>query len=268
MGPMTDAGAYSDDLNLAVHMTDVVDEITLSGFRSSGLKVEHKEDTTPVTEIDRAAEQAIRDLLARNRPNDAVHGEEFGATGSGPRRWVIDPVDGTKNYIRGIPVWGTLIALLDEGVPVLGVVSAPALGQRWFAARGEGAWKGNSIRAASRIHVSEIDSLDQATLSYSSLSGWEQRGMLDQFLEFQRGLWRTRAFGDFWSYMMVAEGVVEIASEPELALWDMAALVTIVEEAGGTFTSLTGEAGAFGADAVATNGLLHDEVSRALAPPR
>lgn len=257
-------GPYAEDLVLALHIADAVDAVTMAEFGSPSLRVETKADETPVTEVDRAAEQAIRTLLDRHRPADAVFGEEFGSKGGGPREWVIDPVDGTKNYVRGIPVWGSLIALLDNGHPVMGVVTAPALGMRWFAAKGDGAWKGASQREARRLAVSSISRLSDATLSYASLTGWEAKGMLEPFLDFQRGLWRTRAFGDFWSYMMVAEGVVEIACEPELQLYDMAALVPIVEEAGGRFTNLTGEPGPFGGNALATNGLLHDEVLAAL----
>lgn len=266
---MTATGALAEDLELALHIADAADAVTLAGFGDASLHVETKADLTPVTEVDRAAEDRIRTLLDRHVPDDAVYGEEFGSKGGGPRQWVIDPVDGTKNYLRGIPVWGTLIALLDGGDPVLGVVSAPALGLRWFATRGAGAWKGQGPRSAKRLAVSGIDRLDDATLSYSSLEGWEQAGRLDQFLDLHRRLWRTRAFGDFWSYMLVAEGVTEIAMEPSLALYDMAALVPIVEEAGGRFTSLGGARGPFGGNALATNGKVHDEVLRLIDfPPR
>jgi histidinol-phosphatase len=264
---MPKTGPYSEDLVLALHLADEVDEVTLSGFGNASLRVETKDDMTPVTEVDRAAEEKIRTLLDRHCPADAVYGEEFGSKGGGPRQWVIDPVDGTKNYVRGIPVWGTLISLLDEGDPVMGVVTAPALGLRWFASRGDGAWKGPRVRDSIPIHVSGVDRLADATLSYSSLGGWEDDGLLDTFLDLHRKVWRTRAFGDFWSYMLVAEGVVEMAAEPSLALYDMAALVPIVEEAGGRFTSLTGVRGPFGGNALATNGLLHDEVVRLLDVP-
>ncbi|MCJ7826675.1 MAG: histidinol-phosphatase [Demequinaceae bacterium] len=257
-------GPYADDLALALSLADEVDTLTLAGFGDASLKVETKEDLTPVTEIDRAAEERIRTLLEKSLPDDSIYGEEFGTKGGGPRQWVIDPVDGTKNFIRGIPVWGTLIALLVEGDPVMGVASAPALGARWFASRGDGAWKGRGPKDARRLKVSAIDSLSEATLSYSSLTGWEEAGLLDRFLDLQRMMWRTRAFGDFWSYMLVAEGVVEVATEPSLALYDMAALVPIVEEAGGRFTSLSGVRGPFGEDALASNGLVHDEVVRLL----
>ncbi|MBN2176688.1 MAG: histidinol-phosphatase [Demequinaceae bacterium] len=257
-------GPYADDLSLALSLADEVDALTLAGFGNASIRVETKPDLTPVTEIDRTAEDLIRTLLEKTLPDDSVYGEEFGTKGGGPRQWVIDPVDGTKNFIRGIPVWATLIALLVEGDPVMGVVSAPALGERWFASRGDGAWKGRNRKNAKRLRVSGIESLSEATLSYSDLTGWEAAGSLNRFLDLQRKMWRTRAFGDFWSYMLVAEGVVEAATEPSLELYDMAALVPIVEEAGGRFTSLAGVRGPFGVDALATNGVLHDDVLRLL----
>lgn len=257
---MTTSGPYADDLALALRLADAADIVTLEGFGNPSLTVDAKSDSTPVTEIDRAAEKTIRETVEHDLPDDAIIGEEYGTTGGGPRQWVIDPIDGTKNYIRGIPVWASLIALLIEGDPVVGVVSAPALRMRWFASREGGAWKGQDPRGASRIRVSTVDSLKDASLSYSSLHGWERSGLLDRFLDLQRLMGRTRAFGDFFSYMLVAEGAVEVATEPSLALYDMAALVPIVVEAGGRFTSLAGDQGPSGGNALATNGLLHDEV--------
>ena len=255
---------YDDDLRLAHVIADQVDSQTMERFRSIDLQVEAKPDQTPVTDADRTAEEIVRAQLGRTRPRDAVIGEEFPDTGHGPRQWVIDPIDGTKNFVRGVPVWATLIALIDGGEPVLGVVSAPALGRRWWAAVGSGAWTGKSLSAATRLAVSGVDRLADASLSYSSLSGWEDTGRFDAFLELTHSVWRTRAYGDFWSHMLVAEGAVDVSCEPELALHDMAALVPIVTEAGGRFTSLRGEPGPFGDSAVASNGLLHDEVLRIL----
>jgi len=255
---MQPTGPYADDLKLAMRIADAVDKYTLESFKGENLTVDLKADETPVTAVDREAERMVRHVLDAERRTDAVYGEEYGSKGGSARQWIIDPVDGTKNYIRNIPVWATLIALVDDRSPVVGVVSAPALGARWFAARGDGAWLGPSFKRAERISVSGRTSLSDAVLSYSSLSGWEQRGMLPDFLELTRRVWRTRAFGDFLSYMMVAEGMVDVATEPELALYDMAALVPIVEEAGGTFTSLTGAQGPWGVDAIATNGHLHE----------
>lgn len=257
---------YNDDLRLAHVLADAVDSLTMSRFKALDLAVETKPDLTPVTDADKAAEESIRSQLARVRPRDAVLGEEFGSTGHGTRRWIIDPIDGTKNFVRGVPVWATLIALLDEGRPVVGLVSAPALGKRWWAATGTGAYMGKSLATATRLRVSDVSALSDASLSYSSLSGWKERGNRDDFIKLTDDVWRTRAYGDFWSYCMVAEGSVDIACEPELNLYDMAALVPIVVEAGGRFTSLNGEDGPFGGNALATNSILHSEVLHRLNP--
>ncbi|MFV0252326.1 MAG: histidinol-phosphatase [Beutenbergiaceae bacterium] len=255
---------YHDDLMLAHVIADQVDSQTMVRFKAQDLVVESKPDTTPVTDADRSAEQIVRAQLARTRPRDSVLGEEFGSSGSAARQWVIDPIDGTKNFVRGVPVWATLIALIDDGEAVLGLVSAPALGRRWWAGIGAGAWTGRSLSAASRIQVSGVHRIEDASLSYSDLDEWAAAGLRDEFLQLQQRCWRTRGFGDFWSYMLLAEGAVDIACEPELALYDMAALVPIVTEAGGRFTSLTGVDGPFGPDALATNSLLHEEVLAAL----
>ena len=258
--------AYDDDLRLAHVIADQVDAVTMSRFRAQDLLVETKPDHTPVSDADRLAEEIVRAQLGRTRPRDAVVGEEFPTTGHGPRRWIIDPIDGTKNFVRGVPVWATLIGLIDNGEVVLGLVSAPALGRRWWAAVGSGAWSGRSLSAATRLHVSQVGDLADASLSYSNLSGWEEQGRLEGFLDLTRTVWRTRAYGDFWSYVLVAEGAVDVACEPELALHDMAAIVPIVTEAGGTFTSVRGVPGPFGGSALATNGLLHDQVRAFLDP--
>lgn len=256
--------SYDDDLRLAHVIADQVDAHTMSRFRALDLHVETKPDNTPVSDADREAEEMIRAQLKRARTRDAVVGEEYGESGRGTRRWIIDPIDGTKNFVRGVPVWATLIALADGEDVVVGLVSAPALGRRWWAAQGSGAWTGKGLHAATRMSVSGVRRLADASLSYASLGGWEKRGRLDAFLDLTRMCYRTRGYGDFWSYMLVAEGAVDIAPEPELELYDMAALVPIVHEAGGRFTSLEGEPGPWGRNAVATNGLLHDEVLRRL----
>ncbi|EMY34002.1 histidinol-phosphate phosphatase [Arthrobacter crystallopoietes BAB-32] len=261
-----DLQTYNDDLRLAHVMADSVDAQTMARFKALDLQVETKPDLTPVTDADKAAEEAIRGQLSRARPRDAVLGEEFGSSGHGSRRWIIDPIDGTKNFVRGVPVWATLIALVDEDRPVVGLVSAPALGKRWWAAAGTGAYTGRALSSATRLQVSNVSRLDDASLSYSSLSGWKERGNLTEFLGLTESVWRTRAYGDFWSYCLVAEGAVDIACEPELNLYDMAALVPIVTEAGGRFSSLEGEDGPFGGNALATNGVLHDEVLHQLNP--
>ncbi len=260
--------SYDDDLRLAHVLADAVERVTMSRFRAADLVVESKPDLTPVTDADRTAEELVRAQLRRTRPRDAVEGEEFDTTGHGPRRWVIDPIDGTKNFVRGVPVWATLIGLVDNGRPVLGLVSAPALQRRWWAAVGSGAWTGRSITSARRISVSKVADLADASLSYSSLSGWRDLDRLDDFVDLMDECWRTRAYGDFWSYMLVAEGAVDIATEPELAVHDMAALVAIVEEAGGRFTGLDGRDGCWSGNALATNGLLHETVLERLGTTR
>lgn len=258
--------AYDDDLRFAHVLADQADALTSSRFRASDLRVTTKPDLTPVTDADQAVEDLLRTSLGRARPRDAVLGEESGATGHGPRRWVIDPIDGTKNYVRGVPVWATLIALMDGDVPVLGVVSAPALGRRWWAAVGTGAWTGRSLSAATPCRVSTVDQLDDASLSYSSLSGWEELGRLPGFLGLSRQVGRTRAYGDFWSHMLVAEGAVDLACEPEVSLWDLAAIAIVVTEAGGRFSDLAGRPGPDGGSAVSSNGLLHEPALALLAP--
>lgn len=251
---------YDDDLRLAHVLADAVERITLARFRAADLRVETKPDLTLVSDADRDAEELIRGQLARTRPRDAVIGEELPPTGSSRREWVIDPIDGTHSFIRGVPVWGTLIGLIDDGEPVIGLVAAPALGRRWWAASGSGAWAGRSLTSAKRITVSGVSRLADASLSLSSMGSWEKVGRQEAVLDLARSCWRERGYGDFWSYMLLAEGAVDIAAEPELSLHDMVALVPIVTEAGGRFTSLAGADGPFGGNAVATNGLLHDEV--------
>jgi histidinol-phosphatase len=249
---------YTDDLRLAHVLADDADSITESRFRSLDLHVMSKPDLTPVTDADEAVEESIRRTLSRVRSRDAITGEERGSTGHSQRRWIIDPIDGTKNYVRGVPVWATLIALAVNEEVVLGVVSAPLLQRRWWAAVGAGAWTGRSLLKATRCQVSDVRRLEDASLSYASLSGWEERGRLDDFTSLMRRCWRTRAYGDFWSYMLLAEGAVDLAAEPELQVYDMAALDIIVREAGGRFTSLDGTDGPFGGNALASNGHLHD----------
>ena len=206
-------------------------------------------------------EKALREKIESARPSDAILGEEFGgeAVHEG-RQWVIDPIDGTKNFVRGVPVWATLISLLVDGRPVVGVVSAPALGRRWYAAEGAGAWRTFNSGSPSRMNVSGVADLSDASVSFSSLSGWAERGIRDNFIALTDATWRLRGYGDFYSYCLVAEGAVDVGAEPEVSLWDLAALDVLVREAGGVFTSVEGEAGPHGGSAVATNGLLHDAV--------
>jgi histidinol-phosphatase len=250
---------YQSELALALELADIADHITLPLFRSTGLRVERKPDATPVTEADRGAEDALRRHLASARPQHAVVGEEYGSTGTAPWRWIIDPVDGTKNFVRGIPVWATLIALQHEDHGVVGVASAPALGRRWWAVSGGGAFADGRP-----IHVSPITRLEDAMLSYDTVPGFAARGLEERFLALLHRCARSRGFGDFWSHALVAEGAVDITVEPEVNLWDLAALQVIVEEAGGQLTDLSGQARADGGSVVTSNGLLHDAVLQAL----
>ncbi len=256
--PITGSTDYTDDLRLAHVLADDADSTTQSRFKALDLHVMSKPDLTPVTDADSAVEDGIRRTLSRVRSRDAVIGEEQGTTGHSQRRWIVDPIDGTKNFVRGVPVWATLIALAVDDEIVLGVVSAPQLQRRWWASVGNGAWTGRSLLKATKCEVSDVRRLEDASLSYSNLSGWDERDRLDDFVSLTRRCWRTRAYGDFWSYMLLAEGAVDIAAEPELALYDMAALDVIVREAGGRFTSLDGTDGPWGGNALATNGHLHD----------
>ena len=249
---------FTDDLRLAHVLADDADSLTTARFKALDLHVMSKPDLTPVTDADQAVEEAIRRTLSRVRSRDAITGEEQGTTGNSQRRWIIDPIDGTKNFVRGVPVWATLISLVVDDEVVVGVVSAPQLQCRWWASTGGGAWTGKSLLKATRMQVSDVRRLEDASFSYSSLSGWEDRDRLEDVLSLMRRCWRTRAYGDFWSYMLVAEGAVDIAAEPELEVYDMAALDVIVREAGGSFTSLDGSAGPWGGNAVASNGHLHD----------
>lgn len=255
---------YTDDVRLAHLMADNADSITMDRFKSQDLQVSAKPDLSHVTDADVAVEEVLRKTLSRARPRDAVHGEEFDDTGYGPRRWVIDPIDGTSNFVRGVPVWATLIGLMVGNEVVAGVVSAPALGRRWWASKGNGAYAGKSLAQAKPIQVSQVAAIADASLSYSSLHGWVSAGWGQHFVDLMRSVWRSRAYGDFWSYMLVAEGAVDVACEPELALHDMAACDIVVSEAGGRFTSVGGDPGPHGPGAVATNGLLHDVVVRQL----
>ena len=272
-----------DDLALAHALADLADAISLDRYQAQDLVITTKPDNTPVTDADRAVETAIREALATHRNTDGLVGEEFGSDkGTSGRYWIIDPIDGTKNFMRGVPTWATLIALVNvdssgaEEV-VVGIASAPALARRWSAAKGHGAFvrfKSGSVEdlweefdASSnekRISVSKVAKLSDASISYSDFVGWGDR--LEPFQKMLASAWRTRGIGDFWSHMLVAEGAVDVAIEPSLAVWDMAALDIIVREAGGSFTNTAGQNGPFGGSGVSTNGALHNAVISGLNP--
>lgn len=254
------------DLTLALHLADLADAVSLPRFGAADLQVTAKPDLTPVTDADLAVESAIRARLAVDRPADRIVGEEFGGSADliAGRRWIIDPIDGTKNFVRGVPIWATLIALIDGppgSDPVVGVVSAPALARRWWAASGGGAFVRFAGGPERRCRVSGVRSVTDASLSYSEPAEWAAAGRSRQFQALLDACWRTRAYGDFYSYMLLAEGAVDIAAEPELSLWDVAALVPIVTEAGGRFTAIDGQpSGGTTVSALATNGPLHPDV--------
>jgi histidinol-phosphatase len=243
------------DLELALALADAADAITMARFRARDLVVRTKPDRTPVTEADHAVEEALRARLARERPGDGILGEELGVTGTGRRRWIVDPIDGTKSFLRGSPPWATLVALEVDREMVLGVVSAPALARRWWACRGRGAFANGE-----RMAVSAIASLEDALLCHADVRSYERHGCGAQFDALTRRVWDRRGFGDFWGHMLVAEGVADVMVEPVLEIWDVAALLPIVEEAGGRITDRRGIRRADGGNAVTTNGLLHDDV--------
>jgi histidinol-phosphatase len=253
---------YADDLELAFELADIADGITLMRYRSPDLEVVTKPDHTPVSESDKRVELALRDRLADVRPEDRVIGEEFGGAelaGAAGRAWVIDPIDGTKSYVRGMDTWTTLIALLQDGEVKLGVVSMPALKKRWWAVRGQGAYADGR-----RLEVSKIAELSDAQFVWSGIEEWDAIGEFQKVVDFGRRCWRTRGVGDSWQYMLVAEGAAEVATDPEATLWDLAAVSIVVEEAGGRFTGLDGTEGAAAGSGLASNGLLHGEALAAL----
>ena len=253
-----------NDLALAMRLADAADSITLARYQSIDLVVTTKPDNTPVTDADKATEEALRALLKNHRPEDGIVGEEFGNDAGGAERyWVIDPIDGTKNFLRGVPTWATLIGLIEKQsdgseVAVVGVVSAPALFRRWHASEGNGAFVSVNKAAPTKINVSQVSEIKDASISYSDFIGWGER--LAPFQSLLADAWRTRGIGDFWSHMLVAEGAVDAAAEPSLALWDMAALDIIVREAGGRFTNMAGSDGSLGGSGLSTNSKIHQQI--------
>jgi histidinol-phosphatase len=251
------------DLELAQLLADVADEISLARFRALDLKIETKPDRTPVTDADQAVERALRELLAQHRPADAIIGEEFENSGSSQRSWIIDPIDGTANYLRGVPVWATLIALRESDKITTSVVSAPALGRRWWA-NVEGAFTKDIDQKVRRISVSKVSELADASISFNSIAQWDQAGLLEPLIELTRKVWRDRAYGDFLSYMYLAEGLLDMVGEHDLKIYDIAALVPIVEQAGGRITALDSELTAATSSVLATNGILHQAIQGVL----
>lgn len=266
---------YSAELAFALTLADIADEISLARYRALDLVITTKPDNSPVTDADKAVERAIIDAISSQYPSDGIVGEEFGTSGSRgskDRYWVIDPIDGTKNFLRGVPTWATLIALVENEKVVASVVSSPALYRRWYASVGGGAFvtegasgagsTGKARSAPRKLAVSKVSQISDASIAYSDFQGWGARRT--NFEKLLDGAWRTRGLGDFWSHMLVAEGAVDVAIEPSLALWDMAALDLIVREAGGKFSSLDGVDGPFGPNAISTNGALHSAIVAAL----
>lgn len=250
--------SYQNDLELALKLADLADQVSLARFQALDLKVETKPDRTPVTDADKAVESAIRGELSKVRPNDQVIGEEFENTANQNRSWIIDPIDGTANYLRGVPIWGTLIALREGDEVVVGVASAPAIGRRWWGAKGLGAHTKNLNGQVSKLAVSKVSNLEDSYFSYNSMQMWDQVKKLDNIIELSRKIWRNRAFGDFYSYMLLAEGVIDAVAENDLKVYDWSALKPIVEEAGGKLTGIYQELGAENQSVLATNALLHD----------
>ena len=255
---------FGADLELALRLADAADAITLSRFRSLDLVVERKPDRTPVTDADVAVEDAIREMLAGQRPRDAVLGEERGGQAGPGRTWVLDPIDGTKNFLRGVPVWATLIALVIDGRPVVGAVTAPALGRRWWAATGHGAWTSDLSGESRKITVSGVSSMADAYLSTTDLGSWTTYHSRDAYLNLLDACWESRALGDFWQHCLVAEGALDLAAECVVNPWDVASVQVLVEEAGGRYSDFAGKADHTSGTALSSNGKLHDEALRLL----
>lgn len=265
---------FSSDLKFALSLADTADSISLNRFESADLRIETKPDRSFVTDADKAVEKALRDRIESEREGEGFFGEESGRVDEGAKQWIIDPIDGTSNFLRGVPNWATLIALAVEGKPTIGVVSAPAFGKRWWAEIGSGAWTvtipdelhrnaGITLRETSaprKLQVSGVKELQNASLSFQSIAQWDEEGYLNPLIELTRAVWRDRAYGDMWSYMMLAEGLVDIVAEFDVKPYDLAALVPIVTEAGGKFTDIAGAESAWNGSSLATNGYLHKAV--------
>jgi histidinol-phosphatase len=250
------------DLEFTHQLADAADQISMARFGAIDLKIETKPDLTPVSDADKSVEEKLRNLISKYSPSDSIIGEEFGHDGGSNREWILDPIDGTKNFVRGVPFWGTLIGLRVDGEMTTGMVSAPAIGRRWFGATGLGSFlqtKTNSFQSERKLQVSKVSNLEDAYLGYSSQDRWAKQSQEQEFEKLLKKVWRARGFGDFMIHMMVAEGAIDLSMEPSLALWDMAALIPIIKEAGGTVTSLTNGNALVDMSMVTTNGLLHEQ---------
>lgn len=257
----------TEELALALRLADAADEIAMARFDAADLEVRTKADASHVTEADLATERAIREILAAERPEDAVFGEEFGASGDAPRQWIIDPIDGTANYLKGIPMWTTLIALAIDGVPRVGVASQPAIGRRWWAADGLGAWTNTPSGSPKRLAVSTVSEVAASSVSFQSIAQWDEVGRTEALLRLSRAVWRDRGYGDTWPYMLLAEGRLEFVAEFGVKEYDIAALVPIIRGAGGTFTDFDGAETVSSRSSLATNGVLHDAFLTLLHSP-
>lgn len=259
-------GDLAADLALALRLADAADAVAMARFDAADLDVGVKADASHVTEADLATERAIRGILADERPADGILGEEFGTTGDTARQWIIDPIDGTANYLKGIPMWTVLIALAIDGVPRVGVASQPALGRRWWAASGLGAWTNVPGGEPRRLSVSTVSTVAEASISFQSLAQWDDVGRADDLLRLSRAVWRDRGYGDTWPYMLLAEGRIDFVAEFDVKEYDIAALVPIVHEAGGRFTDIDGADTIASRSSLATNGVLHDDFLTLLKP--
>jgi histidinol-phosphatase len=251
---------YEHELSFALGMADRAADIGMSVFRGD-VHVTIKADRSPVTQADTEIETMVRRQLASAFPDDAILGEEQGGdvTATG-RVWIVDPIDATANFARGIPIWATLIALQVEGEQVLGVVNAPAIGERYRAVRGGGAWCNEEP-----IRVSDIPAVESSQILFAGAGAWLRPARNEATLSLLSDAKRTRGFGDFWGHMLVARGSAEAMLEPDLALWDYAALVPIVEEAGGRVTALDGGPLRHEGSVLTTNGVIHEEIVRRLS---
>ncbi|SOC55611.1 histidinol-phosphate phosphatase [Ornithinimicrobium cerasi] len=263
--------SYDDDLRLAHVLADSIERTAVELFASPGLEVSVADDGSLTTQAAQRLEELLRHQLQRTRPRDRVEGRILGATGHGDRRWVVDALDGTANYVRGVPVWGTLLSLVVEDEPVLGLVAAPSLARRWWAGRGSGAWTGRTLSRARQVRVSRTAVLEHASVSADDVASWLFGPHGQGFAQLTDRTWRTRAYGDFWSHALVAEGAVDVGLGAYLDTYQTSTLTALVHEAGGRVSDpwgapVSGREPTAGSPVVVTNGGLHDAVLAALSP--